>query len=138
MSSKHAIGNEASVEEQTHEQIEDGFEVVEETPELRPTVEHEIQAKVDTNHPDATPECLTLAAEERMEAREMEIERTQRRFDRRQDSDRELRTRRISARDSFDRRYEFGKRAASVDPRCDPDRPDPRRVGQRIPSDGVS
>jgi hypothetical protein len=126
MSSKPTIGNEVSVDEQTNERCEDGFEVVEETPELRPTVEHEIQAKVDTNHPDATPDGLTLAAEERMEAREMEIERTQRRFDRRQDSDRELRTRRISARGSVDRRYEFGKRAASVDPRCDPDRSDSR------------
>jgi len=96
MSSKPTIGNEVSVDEQTEERSEDGFEIVEETPELRPTVEHEIQAKVDTNHPDATPEGLTLVAEERMEAREMEIERTQGRFDRRKDSDRELRTRRVA------------------------------------------
>jgi ssDNA-binding replication factor A large subunit len=126
MSNTPTIGNEVSVDEQRNERGEDGFEVVEETPELRPTVEHETQAKVDTNHPDATPGGLTLAAEERLEAREWEIERTQRRFDRRQDSDREARTRRVAARGSVERRYEFGKRAASVDPRCDPDRADPR------------
>ena len=126
MSSKNAIGNEGTVREQLNERNTAGVEVVNETPELRPSVEQEIQAKVDLNHPDATPDGLTLAAEERLEARAWEIERTRVRFDRAQDSDREARSRQVAGRVSVERRYEFGKRAASVDPWADPDGVDPR------------
>jgi len=87
MSSKNAIGNEISVDEQTYKQPEetdlneDGFEVVDETPEFQPTVEMEIQAKVDANHPDGIAQQtddriygVTLAQEERIRAREAELE----------------------------------------------------------------
>lgn len=55
MVSTNAIGNEGTVEEQAEERLIDAEVVVEGTPELRPSVEQEIQARVDTNHPDATP-----------------------------------------------------------------------------------
>jgi ssDNA-binding replication factor A large subunit len=129
MSSKPTIGNEVSVDEQANEHVESGFEAVEEGPELRPSVEQEIQATVDYADERAVEGRLfgqTLEAEERLAAREWEIERTRVRFDRRQDSDREGRTRRVAARGSVERQYEFDKRAASVDPRCDPDLSDPR------------
>lgn len=122
MLDKSALGQDVSVEEAANEQIE--FE--EERPDLRPSVEQEIQAKVDMNHPDAKRSGLTLAAEERLEAREWEIERTQVRFDRRQESDREARSRQAVAQVSVERRREFAKRAASVDPWADPDVVDPR------------
>ncbi|WP_418771362.1 DNA-binding protein [Halorientalis halophila] len=101
-------------------------DVVEEKSELRPSVEQEIQGKVDTNHPDATPEGLTLEAEERMQAREAEISRTFQRVDRRVDSDREKRTQAVARSGSIKRRRAFEKRAASVDPWADPDREDAR------------
>jgi len=51
------------------------------TPEFRATVDMEVQAKVDSNHPDARveegPDHLfgkTLEQEERIEAREAELE----------------------------------------------------------------
>jgi hypothetical protein len=87
MSSKNVFGNEVSVDEQAfekHEETqvdEDGFEVVDETPEFRATVDMEVQAKVDSNHPDARVEegpdhmfGKTLEQEERIEAREAELE----------------------------------------------------------------
>jgi hypothetical protein len=131
MSSKNTIGNEVSVDEQGFEPVErsgveDDGEVVDEQQPLRPTVEQEVQAKVDANHPDATPHGLTLAAEERLEARELEIERTRVRLDRRSDSDREARTRTRAAQGSIERRRRFGKRAASVNPRAAPNAVDPR------------
>jgi hypothetical protein len=86
----------------------------------------EVQAKVDTNHPDAKRYGLTLAAEERLAAREWEIERTHERWDRRQDSNREARSREVVERMSVERRYEFGKRAGSVDRWLDPVEIDPR------------
>ena len=58
MSSKNVFGNEVSVDEQAFETAdeaavdEDGFEVVDETPEFQATVQMEVQAKVDANHPD--------------------------------------------------------------------------------------
>jgi len=97
MSSKSAIENEVSgIEAVERQEIdEDGFEVIDEAAERmrnqRPTVEMEIQAKVDTKHPDAKRYGLTLEAEERMQAREWEIERTSIRFDRRQTSAQEVR-----------------------------------------------
>jgi len=101
-------------------------DVVEEKSELRPSVEQEIQGKVDTNHPDANPEGLTLEAEERMQAREAEISRTFQRVDRRVDSDRENRTQAVARSGSIKRRRAFEKRAASVDPWADPYREDAR------------
>ena len=56
---------------------DDGFEVADETPEFRPSVEQETQAKVDSNHPDRLVQDfshLTLAQEERIRAREAELE----------------------------------------------------------------
>lgn len=132
MNSKHAIGYEPSVEAQAIEQDADGFEVVDEIAErernLRPTVELEIQGKVDTNHLDTGRTGLTLAAEERMEAREWEIERTRRRWDRRADSDRGMRCRCEVRRVGREKRQEFQRRAASVYQWLDPERADPREL----------
>ncbi|WP_436927620.1 DNA-binding protein [Halosimplex amylolyticum] len=71
--------------------------MVDETPELRRSVDQEIQGKVDTNHPEARPEGMTLEGEERFRAREAEIRRTRQRWDRRQSSDREARTREVAS-----------------------------------------
>lgn len=95
MSSHIQLGNEVSVDERTDEQ--DVEAAVAETPELRASVAQEIQGKVDTNHPDARPEGMTLEAQERFEAREDEIRRTRQRWDRRQSSDREARTRAVAS-----------------------------------------
>jgi ssDNA-binding replication factor A large subunit len=121
MSNRHTIGQEVSGDEQHEER----FAVVEE-PELRATVELEIQAKVDTNHPDARPEGMTLEAEERMAGREMEIERTSRRVELSGRNERAARTRRVAAQGSRQRRCDFHERAASVDHECDPGLDDPR------------
>ncbi len=71
MSSKNVTSDVVSVDEQAFEKHdesevdEDGFEVVDETPEFRATVQMEVQAKVDSNHPDArvsyvdAPEVVT-------------------------------------------------------------------------------
>jgi len=62
MSSKNVTTDVVSVDEQAfekHDEVEvdeDGFEVVDETPEFRATVDMEVQAKVDSNHPDARVE----------------------------------------------------------------------------------
>ncbi|MFC6733915.1 DNA-binding protein [Haladaptatus sp. DYSN1] len=122
MSTKRTIGQEASVEQSSKNE----FAAAEERPELWPTVEMEIQAKVDLNHPDAEVSGLTLAAEERMLAREWEIARTRTRWDDRQESDREARTRRMVSEQSREQRVEFEKRAASVNQKLDPAREDPR------------
>ena len=87
MSSKNVTSEVVSVDEQafeTHDDVEvdeDGFEVVDETPEFRATVDMEVQAKVDSNHPDARVEegsdhlfGKTLEQQERIEAREAELE----------------------------------------------------------------
>ncbi|WP_135823105.1 DNA-binding protein (plasmid) [Haloarcula salina] len=87
MSSKNVSSEVVSVDEQAfekHDEVEvdeDGFEVVDETPEFRATVDMEVQAKVDSNHPDARvkegPDHMfgkTLEQEERIEAREAELE----------------------------------------------------------------
>ncbi|WP_158057955.1 DNA-binding protein [Halorussus halophilus] len=131
MSSTYQIGNEVSDDEQTVEQEEERFEGVEERVELRPTVELEIQAKVDLNHPDGVGRGLTLEAEERLLAREQEIGRTRERADRGQDAEREAGTRGTVAVGSVEQRRTFEKRAASVDPWCDPDRKDPREMLSR-------
>jgi len=108
--------------------VDEEFEadVVIDTFEGRPSVRQVIQAKVDTNHPDAQRTGLTLEAEERLEAREAEITRTHQRQDRYQESDREARTQAVAERGSVERRKAFAKRAGSVNPWADPDREDPR------------
>ena len=88
MSGKQLSSNEVSVDEQafkrTDEQAvdEDGFPVVDETPEFEATVKQETQAKVDANHPDGIADTsedrihgVTLEQEERIQAREAELER---------------------------------------------------------------
>lgn len=88
MSSNSSSSKVVSVDEQafkrTDEQAvdEDGFPVVDETPEFEATVEQETQAKVDANHPDGIADTsedrihgVTLEQEERIQAREAELER---------------------------------------------------------------
>ncbi|MFC7157725.1 DNA-binding protein [Halomarina halobia] len=139
MSSKNVFGNEVSVDEQAFDKAdeaavdEDGFEVVDETPEFRATVEMEIQAKVDANHPDGMVDTsderiygATLEQEERIRAREAELERISGQAELGTQNGREKRTRDIAAKRSAERRVEFQKRAASVNPMADPERGDPR------------
>lgn len=88
MSSTNSSRKVVSVDEQAFEQAggqaidEDGFPVVDETPEFEATVEQETQAKVDANHPDGIADTsedrihgVTLEQEERIQAREAELER---------------------------------------------------------------
>jgi len=88
MSSKNGSNNVVSVDAQAFEQAadeavdEDGFEVVDETPEFEAAVEQETQAKVDANHPDGIADTsgerihgVTLEQEERILGREAELER---------------------------------------------------------------
>jgi len=133
MSSKNVTTDVVSVDEQAfekHDEVEvdeDGFEVVDETPEFRATVDMEVQAKVDSNHPDARveegPDHLfgkTLEQEERIEAREAELEHISAQAELGTQDGREKRTRDIAAERSAERRVEFQKRAASVNPMADP------------------
>ncbi|MFB6201632.1 MAG: DNA-binding protein [Halorhabdus sp.] len=100
MSDKDAIAEEVWVDEQI-ERTRERREAVngrDETPELRPSVEQDTQAKVDHADDEWVDDRLfgqTLADEEQLKAREEEIERTRRRIDDRQDSDREARTRQV-------------------------------------------
>ncbi|ELZ76242.1 OB-fold nucleic acid binding domain protein [Haloferax gibbonsii ATCC 33959] len=139
MSSKNVFGNEVSVDEQAFEKAdetavdEDGFEVVDETPKFQATVQMEVQAKVDANHPDGMVDTsderiygATLEQEERIRAREAELERISAQAELGTQEGREKRTRDIAARRSAERRAEFQKRAASVNPMADPERGDPR------------
>ncbi|WP_254526005.1 OB-fold nucleic acid binding domain-containing protein [Natrinema caseinilyticum] len=139
MSSKNVFGNEVSVDEQAFEKAdeaavdEEGFEIVDETPEFQATVQMEVQAKVDANHPDGMVDTsderiygATLEQEERIRAREAELERISAKAEMGTQEGREKRTRDIAAKRSAERRAEFQKRAASVDPWADPERDDPR------------
>lgn len=92
--------------------------------EHRPSVERATQAKVDIGHPDT--QGLTRIAAEKLRARELEIERTRRRWDKRLDSDREQRCRAAVRQGSRERRRAFDGLAASVDRWADPDEPDAR------------
>ncbi|AXR76163.1 DNA-binding protein [Natrarchaeobaculum sulfurireducens] len=88
MSSENSVSKVVSVDEQAYEQADaraerdpDAEYVIDETPEFRATVEMEIQAKVDANHPDGIVDTsedriygVTLAQEERIRAREEELE----------------------------------------------------------------
>ncbi|MCU4802386.1 DNA-binding protein [Halobacteria archaeon HArc-gm2] len=124
MEGKHVLRNEGSVEEQAVEQRHE--RVAGDEPELRRSVEQEIQGKVDTNHPDAGRTGLTLEAEEKLAAREWEIERTHERWDSRQESSREARSRRRAGAGNAERRREFERRRAGVDQWADPERVDAR------------
>ena len=125
MSRNHARTKPVSVDAQALNEAT--ADAVEDEP-MRPTVEMATQATVDANHPDAGRHGLTLAAEEKAMAREAEQARTRERWDRRQTSDREARTRQIAAAGSRKRRDAFAKRRAAVDPWADPDRADPREA----------
>jgi hypothetical protein len=139
MSSKNVTSEVVSVDEQAFEKAdevavdEEGFEVVDETPEFQATVQMEVQAKVDANHPDGMVDTseeriygATLEQEERIRAREAELERISAQAEMGTQEGREKRTRDIAAKRSAERRAEFQKRAASVDPWADPERDDPR------------
>jgi len=139
MSSNNASGKVVSVDEQAFENAgeqavdEDGFPVVDETPEFEATVEQETQAKVDANHPDGIADTsedrihgVTLEQEERIQAREAELERISAQAELGTQEGRAKRTRDIAAKRSAERRVEFQKRAASVNPIADPERDDPR------------
>jgi len=139
MSSKNVTSQVVSVDEQAFEKAdeaavdEEGFEVVDESPEFQATVQMEVQAKVDANHPDGMVDTseeriygATLEQEERIWAREAELERISAQAEMGTQEGREKRTRDIAAKRSAERRAEFQKRAASVDRWADPERDDPR------------
>jgi len=139
MSSNNASGKVVSVDEQAFEKAggqtvdEDGFPVVDETPEFEAAVEQETQAKVDANHPDGIADTsnerihgVPLEQEERIRAREAELERISAQAEFGTQDGHEQRTRAVAAQGSRKRRREFQKRAASVDPLADPERDDPR------------
>ncbi|TKX58570.1 replication factor A [Halorubrum sp. SS7] len=139
MSSTNSSRKVVTVDEQAFEQTEseavdeDGFPVVDETPEFEAAVEQETQAKVDANHPDGIADTsterihgVTLEQEERIRAREAELEHISAQAELGTQDGREQRTREVAAHGSKQRRRKFKKRAASVNPRVDPDRDDPR------------
>ncbi|WP_408960667.1 DNA-binding protein [Natrinema sp. 74] len=139
MSSNNATTDVVSVDEQAFEHAdeqavdEDGFPVVDETPEFEAAVEQETQAKVDANHPDGITDTsterihgVTLEQEERIRAREDELELINAQGEMGPQEGRAKRTRTIAAKQSNVRRSEFQKRAASVDPLADPEQADPR------------
>ena len=139
MSNNNSSRKVVSVDEQAFEKAdgqtvdEDGFPVVDETPEFEATVEQETQAKVDANHPDGIADTsegriygVTLEQEERIQGRKAELERISARAELGTQDGREQCTREVVAHGSTKRRREFQKRAASVNPLADPERDDPR------------
>ncbi len=111
----------------------DGVPLVDDTPAFEAAVEQETQAKVDANHPDGIADTsedrihgVTLEQEERIRGRDAELERISAQAELGTQDGREQRTRAIAAQGSKQRRREFQKRAASVDPMADPERDDPR------------
>ncbi|MDQ2072375.1 OB-fold nucleic acid binding domain-containing protein [Haloarcula sp. H-GB4] len=101
--------------------------VVDETPELRRSVEQEIQGKVDTNHPDSCRASMTLAQEEEAMARDIEIARTRARVGE-QIEMREAGSRHAVQEARQQARERFDERAASVDRWQDPAKDDPREM----------
>lgn len=101
--------------------------VVDETPELRRSVEQEIQGKVDTNHPDSCRSSMTLAQEEEAMARDIEIART-RAWVGEQIETREAGSRQAMQEARQQARKRFDERAASVDRWQDPVKDDPREL----------
>jgi len=130
MASKQAFGNEISVDEQAYEhkreaeRDDDGFEVVDETPDLRVTVQQEKQAKVDSNHPDGMVQDfshLTLAQEERIRAREAELERISAQAELGTQDGRAERTREVVTE-----QFRRTRRLKSAEEGADAENPDPR------------
>ncbi|WP_255197768.1 DNA-binding protein [Halorarius litoreus] len=111
---------------------------MDERPELRPTVKLRSQAKIDSEaiaKVDGTaerdhPYGMTLEAEEKWEAREMEKRRTRARRQT-QSSMREQGSRVSAARGAEQKRRAFDERAASVDPWLHPESGDPREELER-------
>ncbi|QCS44654.1 SOSS complex subunit B family protein [Natrinema versiforme] len=133
-SSKVVTVDEQALKQADEQEVDDdSFPVVDEIPAFEATVEQEVQAKVDANHPDGIVDTnddrihgVTLEQEERIQAREAELERISAQAEFGQQQGRAKRARDIAARRSAERRERFQKRAGSVDPRADPERPDPR------------
>lgn len=131
MNTRHAIEDKGAVGELVENDVETAVvdEVAERERNLEASVQQVSQAKIDyadDRDLDGRLFGQTLVEEELMRAREWEIERTRRRWDRNQESDRERRCRVTAAAVSESRRDEFAKRAASVDPWADPERADAR------------
>ncbi|MCT9098169.1 SOSS complex subunit B family protein [Haloarchaeobius sp. HME9146] len=132
MSSKNALGKEGTETVLATEQSAlDAWTAAEserawgaETPELQATYAQERAARVDVTYEERRG--LTLEAEERLAAREWEIERTRTRYDREQHSDREARTSKSVATGSIAKRADFQARAACVNERLDKTKADPR------------
>ena len=108
MSSNSSSSKVVTVDEQAFENAgeqavdEDGFPAVDETPEFEAAVKQETQAKGDANHPDGiagTSEDrihgVTLEQEERIQAREAELERISGQAELGTQDDREQRTREV-------------------------------------------
>ncbi|WP_136689114.1 DNA-binding protein [Halorhabdus amylolytica] len=104
MSSNNSSRKVVTVDEQAFERTEDagvdedGFEVVDDQPELRATVQQETQAKVDSNHPDGIVQDfshLPLAQEEKIRAREAELEHISAQAELRTQEGRAQRTRKV-------------------------------------------
>jgi len=108
MSSNNSSRKVVTVDEQAFEQAgeqavdEDGFSILNETPEFEATVEQETQAKMDANHPDGIADTsegrihgVTLEQEERIQAREAELERISAQAELGTQEGREQRTRRV-------------------------------------------
>lgn len=139
MSSNNASGKVVSVDEQfgdgERESVdEDGFTVVAETPAFQATVQEETQAKVDANHPDGITDAsqeripgVTLAQEERIQAREAELERISAQAELGEQEGRAERARDVAGEQSRAANREFERRAASVDRSLSPDH-DPREM----------
>jgi len=130
MASKQAFGNEISVDEQAYEHEreaehdDDGFEVVDETPDLRATVQQEKQAKVDSNHPDGMVQDfshLTLAQEDRIRTREAELERISVQAELGTQDGRAERTREVVTE-----QFRRTRRLKSAEEGADAENPDPR------------
>ncbi|PSP81234.1 DNA-binding protein [Halobacteriales archaeon QS_4_69_225] len=130
MSDKQLSSNEVSVDEQAFERAEDtsvnedGFEVVDEQPEFRATVEQEKQAKVDSNHPDGIVQdfsYLPLAQEEEIRAREAELKQISARAALSSQNGRARRTREVVTEMQNEKRMERT-----------PDRTDPRERLSRM------
>ncbi|QLC35468.1 DNA-binding protein (plasmid) [Halarchaeum sp. CBA1220] len=139
MSSQNASQKVVSVDEQFGDEEretvdEDGFTVVAETPAFQATVQAETQAKVDANHPDGIADAsqeripgVTLAQEERIKAREAELERISARAELGEQEGRAERARDVASERSAAWSREFERRAASVDQSLSPDH-DPREM----------
>ena len=128
-----SIDEQAFEDEAENEVDEDGFEVVDETPEFRATVDQQMQAKVDANHPEGIAEAedgrihgATLAQEERINARNAELEHISAQAELTTQEGRAKRSRVVAAERSRKRRETFQVRRAGVDRWADPEQPDPR------------